>query len=142
MIKHYIVYGDPIALARARVTRGRVYDAQKHIKLVWGLDLVKQHNSEPFLSGPLFLDIIFYLPLPKSASKKKLESMQGQWHIYKPDSSNLLKFVEDVATTICYNDDCIIAKQSIEKIYDDGNGPRTEFILSELKNKRESRRLI
>lgn len=138
--KYYIVYGDPIALARARHTRGRVYDAQKHIKLVWGMDLVKQHANAPMFKGPVFMDVIFYLPLPQTASQKKRDLIIGQWHIFRPDSSNLVKFCEDVATSICYQDDCILAKLSIEKVYDDGKGPRTEFVLRELK-KREAREL-
>lgn len=139
--KHYVVYGDPVALARARQTRGRFYDAQKHTKLFWGIDIKRQHNEEVFFKGPLFMDVIFYLPLPQTASAKKLDLIRGQWHIYKPDTSNLLKFVEDVATSICFEDDCIISKECIEKVYDDGKGPRTEFIFSEL-GKREPRELI
>lgn len=134
--KTYIIKGDPIPLARARHSQGKVYDSQKHIKFVWAMDLKRQHDSEPYFDGPIEMHVIFYLPLPTSRGQKKLDLIRGQWHIYKPDASNLLKFVEDVANKICYNDDCIIAKQTVEKVYDDGNGPRTEFILSELKGKR------
>lgn len=141
-IKHYIIFGDPIALARARISRGKLYDAQKHAKLVWGIDLQRQQNDEPLFEGPIFMDVLFYMPLPKSCSKKKQDSLKNQWHIYKPDSSNLLKFIEDVAISICYKDDSIISKVNIEKVYDDGKGPRTEFIFKELKNHREQRNLL
>ncbi len=141
-VKYYVVYGDPIALARARHSRGRVYDAQKHIKLVWGINIQRQHNNERPFEGPVFMDVIFYMPIPSTASQKKKDSLKDQWHILRPDSDNLLKFVCDVATSICYHDDCIIAKQSIEKVYDDGGGPRTEFIFSEIKGRREPRKLL
>lgn len=135
--KHYVVHGDPIALARGRFSRqGKVYDAQKHVKLVWGIDVRNQHGEDPFFEGPLLMDVIFYLPLPQKSIKLK-----GQYHTYKPDSTNLLKFAEDVATSICYHDDCIISKIMMEKVYDDGNGPRTEFILRELIGRRENREL-
>ena len=139
MIKHYIIQGDPIALARARCKSGRFYDSQKNTKLVWGIKLKNEHNDDYKFEGPIFLDVIFYMPIPKT--KKKL-SLADQWHIIKPDADNLLKFICDVATNICYNDDCIIAKQSIEKVYDDGKGPRTEFIFGELKGRRAHRELI
>lgn len=140
--KFYVVYGDPIALARARQGRGRFYDAQKHLKLVWGLNIKEQHAKSVHFEGPVFMDVIFYMPIPKTASEKKRQQLRDQWHYIKPDNSNLLKFVEDVATTICYKDDCILAKHSIEKVYDDGKGPRTEFIFSELKGRRDHRELI
>lgn len=140
--KHYVVWGDPLALARARQTRGRFYDSQKHIKLVWGIDIKKQHDEEVYFQGPVFMDVIFYMAIPTTASLKKKEELRDQYHIIRPDNSNLLKFVEDVGTTICYHDDCILAKQLLEKVYDDGKGPRTEFILRELLGKRQHRELI
>ncbi len=140
-LKFYVVYGDPIALARSRYARGRFYDAQKHIKLTWGIDISRQHDNEPMFSGPIGMDVIFYMPIAKSTPKTRAESIKDQWHIFKPDSSNLLKFVEDAATEICFKDDCIIVKQTIEKVYDDGKGPRTEFTFYEIKGLRKHREL-
>lgn len=140
--KLYVVMGNPTALARARHAGGRFYDAQKHNKLVCGMDIRKQHEEAPFFKAPISLDVIFYMPIPDSVAAKKRPSMKDQWHIIKPDSSNLLKFVEDVATEICYKDDCIIAKISLEKVYDDGKGPRTEFVLMELETPRQHRELV
>ena len=39
--------------------------------------------------------VIFYLPMPKSWSKKKKALMLGQGHQQKPDVDNLLKAVMD-----------------------------------------------
>lgn len=139
--KHYVIMGDPIALARARYGRGKFYDSQKNTKLVWGIHLKNQHDTEFMFSGPLLMDVIFYMPIPATYTQKKKGITLNQWHFLRPDSSNLVKFIEDVATTICYKDDCIIVKHIIEKAYDDGQGPRTEFILSELREKREPRNL-
>jgi len=138
----YVVKGDPVALARARVSRGRFYDSQKHLKLIWGVELEKQHNGQPFFIGPIFMDVIFYMPIAQNLSEKRRQLLYDQWHLSRPDSDNLLKFICDVATSICYKDDCIIAKYNVEKVYDDGRGPRTEFILSELSQKRTHRELI
>ncbi len=39
--------------------------------------------------------IIFVLPMPKSWSNKKKQEMEGTPHLQKPDTSNLLKAIED-----------------------------------------------
>lgn len=139
-MKIYVIKGEPVALARARVAHYRVYDSQKQLKLLWGLELKKQHGDNNVLEGPIFLDIIFYMPIPGSFSQKKRQQTFNQWHIFKPDTDNLTKMVLDIAQEICYKDDCTISKIAVEKVYDDGNGPRTEFILTELKDKREARK--
>lgn len=136
--KSYMVEGNPIALARVRYSRGHFYDSQKNLKLVWGISLEKQHNDEPLFEGPLWMDIIFYLPIAKKCSGKLRKDLTNNWHLFKPDISNLCKFLEDVCIDIVYEDDCLIAKETIEKVYDDGNGPRTEFTISELPTKRGS----
>lgn len=138
--KVYVVHGNPVALARARCSRGKVYDSQKHNKLVWGLDLSKQHETNLHFKGPLGMDVIFYFPIPTTYSSLKKENTKSQWHTFRPDADNLIKFVCDVATSICYEDDCIISKVTSEKVYDDGKGPRTEFILYSL-DRREHRDL-
>jgi len=48
--------------------------------------------------------IIFYLPMPKSWSKKKKAQMIGTPHRSRPDISNLIKALEDAL----YLDDSII----------------------------------
>jgi Holliday junction resolvase RusA-like endonuclease len=131
-----MVEGNPIALARVRYSRGNFYDSQKNLKLVWGISLSNQHNDEPLFVGPIWMDIIFYLPIAKKCPGKLRQDLINNWHLCKPDISNLCKFLEDVCIGICYEDDCLIAKETIEKVYDDGNGPRTEFTISELPTKR------
>ena len=62
---------------------------------------------------------------------KKYQKPMG-WHVYKPDVSNLLKFIEDTCTGILFHDDCIIASVLACKRYD--IEPRTELIITELSN--------
>jgi Holliday junction resolvase RusA-like endonuclease len=132
--KSYVVYGNPIPLARCRYSGVRVYDSQKNLKLIWGIGLQKQHNDEEMFIGPLQLELFFYFPIAKKGvSHNKIQSLKSTWHFKRPDLSNLLKFVEDVATGIIYEDDCIISEVLVKKFYDDGNGPRTEFTIRELK---------
>lgn len=127
----YILLGSPIPLARARFTNRRVYDSQKHLKLVSAIELERQHGDKPRFTGPLRMTVWFYLPIPKSMSKRKRYNMKKTPHYTRPDLSNLIKFIEDVATGILYKDDCIIAELVSYKQYD--TDPRTEFMFSPLR---------
>lgn len=50
------------------------------------------------------LDVIFYLPLPDSWSRKKKDLVTGKPHTQRPDTDNLLKGFIDCLT----DDDCAI----------------------------------
>lgn len=126
----YVIKGNPIPLARARHGNRKTWDSQKQIKLITGLDLEEQHHGLPLLHGPLFLDICFYFSIPESYSLRKREKCIGTYHEFKPDLSNLIKFVEDIAMGIIYKDDCIISSVTAKKIYDEE--PRTELFIMEL----------
>jgi len=127
-VQVYTVPGDPIALARHRHSGNHIYDAQKLDKLNVGLLLGHQHGSRPLFKGALCVNFVFYLPIPKSSKKNGV--LQGRYHIYRPDISNLIKFYEDVSNKILFDDDCLIAVISAKKVYDDD--PRTEFTIREL----------
>lgn len=125
----YIVLGDPTPLARCRVGNRRVWDTQKADKLHFSLHLKFLHGNRPLYSGPLHLEVNFFFPIPNS--RKKLTSLIGSYHHYRPDISNLIKFVEDCATGVLYHDDCLIASVTSTKKYDIDR-PRTEFIITPL----------
>lgn len=118
----YVIQGDPIPLARARHGAKKVYDCQRHQKLVHGIDLRNQHDNQPLFLGPLHLIIVFYVKIPQAQAKKNIS---GKPHVSKPDLSNLIKYVEDVATGILYPDDKQVCKITARKEYDEH--PRTEF---------------
>ena len=111
---------------------GRVwrYDTQKADRLLWGIHIRNQYEG-PFLVGPLHLDVLFAMPISQRIKPKQRELVHGSWHIKKPDSSNLLKLIEDIAQGLLFKDDCIIAKITVEKKYD--KEPRTQFTLTEMR---------
>jgi Holliday junction resolvase RusA-like endonuclease len=123
----YIIEGDPIPLARARHGVGRTWDPQKHQKYIIGLQLQSQHPLKRLFVGPIHLDICFFLPMAKRSKKEIINT----FHFFKPDLSNLIKFIEDIGSGILYKDDCLIASMSATKKYSDN--PRTKFTISELK---------
>lgn len=135
----YIIPGNPIPLARARHGNRRTWDSQKAIKFGWGVQLQNQHCEKKLYQGPLLLDINFFIEIPQTY-KKKFDLLCGTYFDKRPDLSNLVKFVEDVATGILYHDDCSISRIITNKFYDDGKGPRTEFTIIELASKDKNER--
>jgi Holliday junction resolvase RusA-like endonuclease len=127
--------GDPIPLARPRYyskgqnSRTHVYDAQKKAKMVSSAEIRRQfemhHSSNCILDGvPLRLDICFTLGTPVS-QKMKYSKLIGKPHLIKPDTSNLIKYIEDVCSGLIYRDDSLISKIVACKKY--GIESYTEF---------------
>ena len=127
----YIIPGDPIPLQRPRFGKHRVYDSQKNAKLNWELQLTEQNVDIKMFSGPLWLDVIFYMEIPSTATKKSVDKLLNSFHVFRPDLSNLVKFAEDCCNEVLYKDDCQIAKISAEKRYD--VWARTEITITEIQ---------
>jgi Holliday junction resolvase RusA-like endonuclease len=115
----YIFPGDPVSLSRPRFGNGRVYHLQADLKRRYSIDLQRQHGDMELYTGPLNLMVEFYFPIPKRSKYAKV------WHVFKPDITNCIKWVEDVANGIIYHDDCLIAAVQATKKYD--KVARTEF---------------
>lgn len=125
--RRYIIPGNPVPLARARMC-GRsnyVFDSQKAIKLAWGIYLANQHIG-PMWQGALHIDITFYVAAPM----KERSALLGQYCPKRPDLDNMIKFVLDASQTIIYNEDNCVASVIAKKIYD--LTPRTEIIVCKL----------
>ena len=126
-----MLLGNPTPLARPRFSGecSKVYDSQKSIKLCHGLEIAKQHDEchgeGLVLTGrPLRLILNSFLHIPKCSQKRK-EILKNSYHFYKPDLSNLVKYVEDICTGVVYSDDCLISEIVASKRY--CFEPRTEF---------------
>lgn len=127
----YIINEPPQACQRARNGQGRTYDPQKTLKERWRWILKAQHKG-PLLSGkPLELDITFYMPIPKSLSKKKQDALVGQPHCKKPDFDNLAKLVSDVCMGVIIEDDGVFSDSTQRKRY--SYTPRVEFTIKEVQ---------
>ncbi|MHB1098129.1 MAG: RusA family crossover junction endodeoxyribonuclease [Burkholderiales bacterium] len=61
--------------------------------------------------GPIFLTVHFFLPRPKSVSKKII------YHLKKPDLDKLLRTVLDALTGIAYLDDAQVVTVQCTKSY-------------------------
>jgi len=123
----------PLPLQRARHCWRNLkpFDSQKEEKLAFGIYLQQQKPDIPPISKPIKLEAYFYF---KIAESRKRQAIKENWdmHIFKPDISNLIKFVEDVAVDVgILRDDCIICSELAEKHWT-LDSSYTVFTLTEL----------
>lgn len=128
----YEIVGNPVPWA-APGRKGNFYfnpkDKEKK-QAVWQLKPQIAHSP---LSGPLRVDVIFHMPIPKSTSGiRRRQMLNGTiHHISKPDRSNLLKFIEDCLQDAgVLSNDSIIVSGETKKIY--SNTPKTSILIQEL----------
>lgn len=73
-----------------------------------------QQNAVAPTDGPVAIQVKFYMPRPKSHSKKQREN---PWHVSRPDKDNLVKAVLDAINGIFFKDDSQVCKEQSEKLY-------------------------
>lgn len=135
---HYTIEGVPTPLARPRLGHTHTYDSQKQIKYSAGIQLVQQHLGQPLFTGPLTLDVIFFMPIPERLRRQfkgqeQSNDLAYHPHHKKPDLDNLIKFVLDVANGTIITDDSLISTINARKVY--SMIPRTEFSITRLEVK-------
>ena len=131
----FIIYGDPIAKGRARVTKkGYAYTPQKTQVAEQSFQYQSlKHRPDKPLNGPIFIDLVFYRSIPRSFSKKKrtLAILEAIIPTTRPDLDNLTKLVKDAMNGIFYIDDSQVVGMKCEKFYSET--PRIEVKLLEVK---------
>lgn len=128
---HFIIEGNPIPLARPRMSKdGHVWDSQKAQKLIVALELQRQFKNHPLFTSALGISLLFYFDMPTRLSKKSKDSTIGKPVMKRPDTDNLIKFYLDCANDIIFTDDSIVTQIYAEKLY--GDHARVEMIIGEL----------
>jgi len=116
---------DPVGKQRARYARRgnfvQTYTPDKtrnYEALLKDAAIEAMGSSEP-LETPVSLYLYIRVPIPKSFSKKKVqECLNGsEQPMKKPDSSNVLKSVEDAMNGVVYKDDCQIINHHMTRVY-------------------------
>ena len=124
----FTIEHEPKAQKRHKFGRGYVYDPSKKDKSVI-IPLMNRHTSSLTTAGALSVVLAFYMPIPKSYTKKKKALMQDETypHTNTPDVDNMVKFYLD-----CFPfDDKIIYKIKARKIY--SPRPRVEIVIKTKK---------
>lgn len=84
-------------------------------------------------SGPVRVTMHFFMPIPKSWPKHKIQDVeQGLpiWHDKRPDGDNLAKFVLDCLRDLLFADDATVASIQAVKLY--AKNPATEITVQRL----------
>lgn len=128
----FTLQGIPIPFHSPRVTRFGTYNPRFKEMSRMKDSLRQQWHQDP-LEGALHVDMFFFMPIPKSTSKKNRELMlKGLLHHTKtPDLDNLRKIVSDVLQDRIIKNDSQIAEGRSVKLYSDR--PRTVINIYKLE---------
>lgn len=135
---HFIIYGEPKGKGRPRFYRrgnfvGTYTPEATRIaeRSVFEQSLDKKPKTP--MTGAILIEIEFYMPIPKSTSKKLKARMESNAvpHIKKPDIDNLIKSILDPLNTIYWEDDSQIYSIKAGKYY--GKCPMTKVWIEEIK---------
>ena len=116
---------NPIAAPRPRFSKFGTYNPKKYADYKKALLLSTKTQCKTYFEGAIRLEITFFMPIPKSLSKKKRDGLVGQFHTKKPDTDNLLKSVKDALEGTFYKNDSQICEVVAKKVYSEF--PSTEF---------------
>lgn len=115
------ILGTPVPKGRPRWSKHGTYtpkktkDYESYIRQCW----VGAYGNLMPSEKPLAVEIIFYMPIPKSATKRAKEFMiAGQIrHTKKPDLDNMTKIIFDGLNKFAYEDDSQIVSLFTKKEY-------------------------
>ena len=123
---------EPKAKGRPRFTRiGHTYTPQITRDYEKPIGDFYKENTSDYYDSPIKVSLVFYMPIPKSTSKKKMELMKSGAirHTKKPDSDNLAKAVLDGINGVAFEDDKLITELRIKKRY--GSVVGTAMVITE-----------
>ena len=119
-----IIPGNPVPAARPRVTSHGTYNPKYYEMRKISQIIKSQWKCHP-LVGPVFLNISFFMSIPKSLSIKKQKIMINKYHIKRPDIDNLeVMLYNALVKAEAIIDDSQISSVTSRKVYSDN--PRTE----------------
>jgi crossover junction endodeoxyribonuclease RusA len=119
--------------SKRHVGNGRIVDANPKVnqwRQLVGYHALHQRNNRPLLEGPLQLTVRFYLARPKNhygtgRNIAKIRPSAPAYPTTRPDTTKLIRAVEDAMTGVLYHDDAQIVRQSAIRLY--GDPPRVEI---------------
>ena len=122
----------PVPKGRPRFANGHAYTPKETRWYEEAVQTIARTAIKQPLTGPLRMEIQFYLPIPKSWSQAKKRLAEDGLIVpsTKPDIDNLSKAIMDsLSGGIGYSDDKQIVELHTYKWY---GKPRTEITLEEL----------
>ena len=108
---------DAVPASRPRVTRWSTYYPKKYTAFREAMGIITDHMEFDKVTGPIKVETVIYLPMPKSWSKKKKELFNGQWKMNNCDNDNYEKAVWDSLNGKAWEDDCQIVWNETKVMY-------------------------
>ena len=116
---------DPVGKQRARYARRGNFvqtytpDKTRNYEALIKEAATEAMGSSEALQTPVSLYLYIRVPIPASATKKRLQAIASgeEKPTKKPDASNILKSVEDAMNSVVYKDDSQIVNIHISKVY-------------------------
>ena len=121
------IFGDPIPWQRPgkRLMYGRIISwdkqAREKERVRWQM---RAHWDKELISAPVRIDMMFKMPIPKTASRKTREQMLLNHikHMKVPDVDNMAKFYMDCLSGAVLVDDKQVWSMNTRKVYSEDPG--------------------
>ena len=129
-----VVEGKIKGKARPRFFNGHAITPKDTINYENWVRLCYQQQDRRTLEGPIRATIIAYYKVPKSYTKKRVQTIKNgqEYPQKKPDADNIAKIILDSLNKIAYEDDSQIVELTVLKRYTEEN-ERVEFELEEIR---------
>ena len=112
--------GTPVAKGRPKFGKyGNGYTPQKTRKYEAYVRNYYKENCNIMFDSAIKIYLTFYMPIPKSSSKKKIAQMivNEIKHVKRPDTDNMVKGITDAINGLAYKDDSQITTIFANKRY-------------------------
>lgn len=119
----YTIMGVPEATLKTTKMSRAPQDAYNLRRLNYHQQIINQHNDRPKITGPWNLQAQFFFPIPSGKPKRH--------HMY-PSLINLLRFFDELAHGVIYDDSCIIHDITLIKRYENIE-PQSQFIFTRVQ---------
>ena len=108
---------DAVPASRPRVTRYATFYPKRYAKFRADMDVICDHVEFDKVAGPIKVETVIYLAIPKSWSKKKKELFNGQWKMNNCDNDNYEKGIWDSLNGRAWYDDYQIVWNETKVMY-------------------------
>jgi Holliday junction resolvase RusA-like endonuclease len=130
-----IVPGEPVAKARPRWAKWGIYTPKKTVNFE---TQIKERFASEYpgfvpLSSALRADVLAYLGIPLSKSKKKKAAMEAGFirPAKAPDADNIIKIFFDSLQGVAFRNDSQFVEIELKKFY--SYSPRLEISIKEIE---------
>lgn len=117
----YRITGAPEPVIKNSRLARKVLDPYNQRKLDCHMQLVNQHGNQPPLTGAWHLEAQFMFPAR--------ETTHNQHHCQAPSIQQLLRFIDDIARGVLYDNECIFYEIKAWKDYSN-QFPETTLIFT------------